>query len=148
MTATFFDPFTRLPGDWPTAQREELQGLVIRVRAAKADGGVEDVDARVQEGLELCFGPRFRIRLPLVLIGEVQREHAQHVDHERPLHKVDRARRVLLRALTEKLVAAQVDHRRGNYRGAGRRSLREHAPAGNRVLVVHVSLLSAPQQRE
>ena len=91
--------------------------MVVPVGPADPHRDVEEVDA----GIQVALDPRseeLRVRVPLVLEREVERHRAQHVEDRRPLHEVDRARRVLRLRPREELEAAAVDegerHRGGD----------------------------------
>ena len=110
-------------------QREKLERLFIGVCTAQSDGRMEDIDARVEEHLELLLRKGLRVCLPLGLIGKVEREHAEHVNDQRPLHERNGARRVLRLTLRKQLVSAEVDHRGRHSCKTGDRCLREYLAA-------------------
>ena len=74
-------------GDERVPPAEELKALIVRIRPADADRRVKDVDARALELLEVGRGERLGRLRPSRLEREVQREDAEHVDDERPLHQ-------------------------------------------------------------
>ena len=116
--------------------REKLKGPFVRVGSAKPNGRMEDIDARIEEYLELFLRKRLGIRLPLCLVREVECEHTEHVDHQRPLHERDRARRVLSLTLREQLVSPEVDHRRGHGCKTHDCRLSQHLATRDRVRLV------------
>ena len=95
-------------------------------RPAGADGVVKARDAA---------GAKVRGRLLADRSGigfrrEVDLERREHVDHQRALDDLHRARRVARRVRAERAVAADVEHRQAEGRHAGRDRRLQYAPAG------------------